>query len=330
MPDDCRLVLFENKFKVISILGWTKENDLVILETASLNKTNVLKTESIISATENAQVSINTVYGALTVCESKFELYRWDSKYSCSDKIYSTDDKRSQIIISSDSEHLLMSPMTEYKRNSGDEKIRRLVDLQEQAIANRSKLVDAYMAQLEILVEATNKGSNLFNVFFNRIVKLLPTNWAKFIKTFLLAAGIVVAVPIVFLMLLITCKCLSLPWWCYAPVLSRIAGVARGTRSVASGVGCAVGSLCRRIRPGAQSRSNVINRNENIKQEHGTASPSASLADREGRVKYSLIKYDFKQTFAVYMNFHVCIMYVSCINTYRYIHEAIFQYMQNT
>ena len=39
---------------------------------------------------------------------------------------------------------------------------------------------------------------------------------------------------------------------------------------------------------------------------------------------------DENQTFVVYMNFHVCIMYVSCINTYRYIHEALFQYMKNT
>ena len=39
---------------------------------------------------------------------------------------------------------------------------------------------------------------------------------------------------------------------------------------------------------------------------------------------------DVDQTFVVYMKFHVCIMYVSCINTYRYIHEAVFQYMKNT
>ena len=36
------------------------------------------------------------------------------------------------------------------------------------------------------------------------------------------------------------------------------------------------------------------------------------------------------QTFVVYMNCHVCIMYVSCIDTYLYIHEAMFQYMKNT
>ena len=41
LPDDCRLVLFENKSRVISIAGWTKENEYVILETKSLNKTNV-------------------------------------------------------------------------------------------------------------------------------------------------------------------------------------------------------------------------------------------------------------------------------------------------
>ena len=198
LPDDCRLVLFENKYRLISIAGWTKEHDLVILETESLNKTNVLTTESTISAPENAHISINTVYAAWTVCESKFELYRWNSKYACSCKNYSTADKPSQIIISSDSEHPLLSPMTKYKQSSGNDKIRLLIDSQEQAIANRSKLVDAYMAQLESLVEATKEGSNLFNRFFNGILKLLQTNWAKFIKTFLLVAGIVDAVPIMF------------------------------------------------------------------------------------------------------------------------------------
>ena len=43
--------------------------------------------------------------------------------------------------------------------------------------------------------------------------------------------------------------------------------------------------------------------------------------------KYQLIP---NQTFVVYMKFHVCIMYVSCIDTYRYIHGAMFQYMKNT
>ena len=59
----------------------------------------------------------------------------------------------------------MLFPMTEFKRNSGGNKIRQLVDSQEQAIANRSELVDVYMAQLESLVEATIEGSNLFNGF---------------------------------------------------------------------------------------------------------------------------------------------------------------------
>ena len=43
-----------------------------------------------------------------------------------------------------------------------------------------------------------------------------------------------------------------------------------------------------------------------------------------------LVQSGAEQTFVVYMNFHVCIMYVSCIDTYRYILEAMFQYMKNT
>ena len=37
---------------------------------------------------------------------------------------------------------------------------------------------------------------------------------------------------------------------------------------------------------------------------------------------------DSNQTFVVYINFHVCIMYVLCINIYRYINEAMVQYIK--
>ena len=85
--------------------------------------------------------------------------------------------------------------MTKYKQSSGDDKIRRLVDSQEQAIANRSKPIDAYVAQLQSLVKNV---SNLFNGFFNGILRLLQTNCANFIKTFVLIVGIIIAVPILF------------------------------------------------------------------------------------------------------------------------------------
>ena len=153
--------------------------------------------------------------------------------------------------------------MSEYKRNNGDDKIRRLVESQKQAIAKRIKLIDAYMAQLENFVE---EGSNLFNGFFNGILKLLPTIWANFINRFLLVVGIIVEVPIVFLLLIITCKCFSLLWWCYAPALSRIAGSARSARSV--GVCRAVGNLFHRIRTSVQTHYNVVGRNERIRQEN--------------------------------------------------------------
>ena len=216
---------------------------MVILKTESLNKTNDLTTESTIFASEYAHVSINTVYGAWTVSKSKFELYKWNFEYICNGQNYSIAKKPSQILLSPDIENSLLSPMTKYKRNNSDDKIRRLVESQEQQIANRSKLVDAYISQIERFFEATKKGSNLFNRFFNGIVKLLPTNSANFIKRFLLVVNIIIAVLIEFLLLLITCKCLSFLWWCYVPVFSRIAGLARGTRSVGSGVGRALESL---------------------------------------------------------------------------------------
>ena len=145
------------------------------------------------------------------------------------------------------------------------------------------------MEQLEILVEATKEGSNLFNGFFNGILKLLPTNWANFIKTILLVAGIIVAVLIVFLLLLITCKSLSYLWWCYAPILFRIASLARGTRSIGSNVGRALESFVRRIRPGVKSRYNIISRNENIRQENMELLPLRHhLRTAKGASKMSL------------------------------------------
>ena len=147
------------------------------------------------------------------------------------------------------------------------------------------------MAQFESLVEATQEGSNLFNGFFIGILKLLPTNWANFIKTFLLVAGIIVAVPIIFLLLLITCKCMSLLWWCYAPILSRIAGLARVTRSVGFGVGSAVGNHFLRIRPGVQSRDDVISRNENIRQENMELLPRRHHS-RNAKAASDFLNYD--------------------------------------
>ena len=97
--EDSRLLLFENKSRLISIARWTREYYLVILETEYLNKTNILITESTISAIENVHVLMSTVYGAWTVCKSKFELYRWNSKYYCFENNYSTADKPSQMFL---------------------------------------------------------------------------------------------------------------------------------------------------------------------------------------------------------------------------------------
>ena len=61
------------------------------------------------------------------------------------------------------------------------------------------------------------------------------------------------------------------------------------------------------------------------------SSVSSSTSSFKEHINFILTNFTpYVQTFVVYMNFHVCIMYVSCINTYRYIHEALLQYMKNT
>ena len=125
------------------------------------------------------------------------------------------------------------------------------------------------MDQLKSLVEAIKEGSKLFNGFFDGILKLLPTSWATFVKTALLVATVVLGIPIVFVMIVLTFKCISLLWWCYAPLLSRILHLARGIISFSLRVFRAVGNLFRRTRRSVQNEYRLLAQNEPIRVSQG-------------------------------------------------------------
>ena len=89
-------------------------------------------------------------------------------------------------------------------------------------ITNRSKIVEEYMDRLKSLVKLTKEGTNLFSEITNKILNLLPGNWGSTIKRVLLILALIIAVPIVFFILALTCNIFKLMFWWYKPVISGI------------------------------------------------------------------------------------------------------------
>ena len=87
---------------------------------------------------------------------------------------------------------------------------------------NRSEMLRQYLAQLENLIAATKEGSGLFKDFANELFNLLRENWASTIRHLLIIIGIIVGIPLAFLVIAITIKCISLLYCCYRPLISYL------------------------------------------------------------------------------------------------------------
>ena len=87
------------------------------------------------------------------------------------------------------------------------------------------------MTRLKSLVTLTKESSNLFSEVAGNILNLLPGDWGTTIKRVFLILAFIIALPIVFFLLLLTCKCLKLMYWCYKPV---IFGINFGIRAIGS------------------------------------------------------------------------------------------------
>ena len=93
---------------------------------------------------------------------------------------------------------------------------------QQEEISNRNKIVEEYMNRLKSLVALTKEGTNLFSEIANNILHLLPGNWGSNIKRVLLIIALIIAVPIIFFILALSCKVFKVICWCYTPVISAI------------------------------------------------------------------------------------------------------------
>ena len=70
--NDVRLINYNNQWHTTPIGGWTKEDGLVILETEHVQKPNISEITIDINQLFNEHQSINTFYGAWTVCGFNF------------------------------------------------------------------------------------------------------------------------------------------------------------------------------------------------------------------------------------------------------------------
>ena len=141
-----------------------------------------------------------------------------------------------------------------------------------------------------------------------------------------------------FLLLLITCKYFLFLWWCYAPILSRITGLARGTCSVGSNVCRAVEIFFHRIRPGVKSRNNAFSLNKGVKQVNMELLPSRQYSRTAKTSSKIFLKYELKmlllplQWFLTFMIFNLLYSFsfifvisisVCCAMLYRFISRFI-------
>ena len=119
------------------------------------------------------------------------------------------------------------------------------------------------MSRLKSLVTLTKESSNLLTEVADNILNLLPGDWGKTIKRIVLVMALVISLPIIFFMLIITCKCFKFMIWCYKPVISA---VSIGVRSLWSAVLSGISSSrnltlripFRRMRESSRSETSVV------------------------------------------------------------------------
>jgi len=86
--DLTRLIKFKNVTTVMSISGWTNENQLVIFESDYL-KQNTTTLSTSCTAPANNHMRLNTLYGVWTVCDASATLHKWSTTYVCENFNYS-------------------------------------------------------------------------------------------------------------------------------------------------------------------------------------------------------------------------------------------------
>ena len=237
IKDDARLLQYNNKSRIISIAGWTKEDYLVILEADSLKEQNETGYINSVPTPSGNHVSVDTLYGAWTVCNNEAKFRKWASIYNCSGVMYATPLGVPRLFFSHESAELELNKQSNYNRIPVNDPLRRLIDDQATDIENRSKMIEEYLYKLKNFVQMTKEGSSLLSTVLSNLSSLLPGSWTNTIKQVLLIGGVVIALPILFFLLILLCKCFNLIYCCYKPIMAALISSGRtGILLLSSGV----------------------------------------------------------------------------------------------
>ena len=216
-PDHTRMIIFKNVTYIISISGWTNQDQLVIFESDYL-KTNISGLTVSTPAPKNNHISHTTLYGMWTVCNQIATLYKWEITYGCEQINYTTPNELDSLSLVKSFENVQFVQQTNYQRISNSSNLNKLLDEQEVLISNRSIKVKALMEQINSLIAATKEGTGLFGDISRILLNLLPTSWATTIKQLIFIIALIISLPIIFFVVIISLRCLRLMICCYRPL----------------------------------------------------------------------------------------------------------------
>ena len=216
-PDQTRMIMFKNITYIISISGWTNQDQLVIFESDYL-KNNISSLTMSIPAPINNHFCQTTLYGMWTVCNQAVTLHKWETAYVCENINYTTPTNLESLSLIKNFDNERIIQQKHYKRSANSSNLNKLLDEQEELISNRSLKVKAMLDQINSLIAATKEGTGLFGDISNLLLNLLPTSWATTIKHLILIIAVIISLPIIFFVLLVSLRCIRLFIWCYRPL----------------------------------------------------------------------------------------------------------------
>ena len=216
-PDQTRLIVFKNSTYIISISGWTNENQLLIFESDYLQN-NVTNTMSSLPAPNSNHMRVYTLYGMWTVCNQIAILHKWEMPYMCDNVNYTTPNKLNSLSLINNIDIERLIQQAHYERSSNSSNLNKHLDEQQILLSNRSLRVKSLLKQIDLLITATKEETSLFGDISNLLLVLLPKCWATTIINIILIFTLIISLPIIFFIILICIRCLRLLVWFYRPL----------------------------------------------------------------------------------------------------------------
>lgn len=129
-PEQTRMIVFNNVTYIISISGWTNQDQLVIFESEYL-KSNISGLSLSTLAPTNNHICYTTLYGLWTACNQAATLYKWETTYVCENINYTTPNHLDSISLVKSFDNEQFAQPANYKRKSNSSNINKLLDEQE-------------------------------------------------------------------------------------------------------------------------------------------------------------------------------------------------------